>query len=111
MDDKKRKVAYFYDGEFWQTFRLYLATAYHVFLLQNSTLLDVTLIYIMSVTAAEYAGMYYGADHPMKPPRIAMTHDLILGYGLHEHLDVYVSYFLLLLEVTSHHFSPIPPKV
>lgn len=27
----------------------------------------------------------------MKPPRIAMTHDLILGYGLHEHLDVYVS--------------------
>ena len=35
--------------------------------------------------------MYYGADHPMKPPRIAMTHDLVLGYGLHEHMDVYVS--------------------
>lgn len=27
----------------------------------------------------------------MKPQRIAMTHDLILGYGLHEHMDVYVS--------------------
>lgn len=39
--------------------------------------------------AAEYAGMYYGADHPMKPPRIAMTHQLVLGYGLHEEMDVY----------------------
>lgn len=40
--------------------------------------------------AGEYAGMYYGADHPMKPPRIAMTHSLVVGYGLHEHMDVYV---------------------
>ena len=44
----------------------------------------------LCVFAADYAGFYYGADHPMKPPRIAMTHDLVLGYGLHEHLDVYV---------------------
>lgn len=36
-----------------------------------------------------YTGYYYGADHPMKPQRIAMTHSLILGYGLHEHMDVY----------------------
>jgi len=35
--------------------------------------------------------MYYGADHPMKPPRIAMTHQLVLGYDLHKHMDVYVS--------------------
>ena len=35
--------------------------------------------------------MYYGADHPMKPPRIAMAHSLIVGYGLHEKMDVYVS--------------------
>ena len=26
----------------------------------------------------------------MKPQRIAMTHQLVLGYGLHKHLDVYV---------------------
>ena len=26
----------------------------------------------------------------MKPQRISMAHDLILGYGLHEHMDVYV---------------------
>ena len=37
----------------------------------------------------DYAGMYYGADHPMKPPRIAMTHSLVVGYGLHERMDVY----------------------
>jgi hypothetical protein len=37
----------------------------------------------------DYAGMYYGADHPMKPPRIAMTHSLVVGYGLHEKMDVY----------------------
>ncbi|KDD75688.1 histone deacetylase [Helicosporidium sp. ATCC 50920] len=36
-----------------------------------------------------YTGFYYGADHPMKPQRIAMTHSLILGYGLHEHMDVF----------------------
>ena len=35
--------------------------------------------------------MYYGADHPMKPPRIAMAHSLIVGYGLQEKMDVYVS--------------------
>lgn len=38
----------------------------------------------------EYTGYYYGADHPMKPQRIAMTHALVLGYGLDEHLDIYV---------------------
>ncbi|KAL6785681.1 HDA14 [Auxenochlorella protothecoides x Auxenochlorella symbiontica] len=38
---------------------------------------------------SDYTGYYYGADHPMKPQRIAMTHHLILGYGLHEHMDVY----------------------
>jgi histone deacetylase 1/2 len=37
----------------------------------------------------DYAGMYYGADHPMKPPRIAMTHSLVVGYGLDSKMDVY----------------------
>jgi hypothetical protein len=27
----------------------------------------------------------------MKPQRIAMTHQLVLGYDLHKHMDVYVS--------------------
>ena len=29
--------------------------------------------------------------HPMKPHRMRMTNELILEYGLVEHLDVYVS--------------------
>ena len=38
----------------------------------------------------DYTGYYYGPDHPMKPQRMAMTHQLVLGYGLHQHLSVYV---------------------
>jgi histone deacetylase 1/2 len=32
---------------------------------------------------------YYKDDHPMKPERIKMTHDLIVAYGLYKHMDVY----------------------
>ncbi len=39
----------------------------------------------------DYGGFYYGADHPMKPHRLCMTHDLILAYGLHKKMDVFVS--------------------
>jgi acetoin utilization deacetylase AcuC-like enzyme len=35
--------------------------------------------------------MYYGPNHPMKPHRLSMTHSLVLGYGLHEKMEVYVS--------------------
>lgn len=28
--------------------------------------------------------MYYGDKHPMKPIRIAMAHDLIVGYKLYQ---------------------------
>ncbi len=34
--------------------------------------------------------MYYGPNHPMKPHRLSMTHSLVLGYGLHEKMEVYV---------------------
>jgi len=27
----------------------------------------------------------------MKPHRLCMTHHLVLGYGLHKHMEVYVS--------------------
>ena len=35
--------------------------------------------------------MYYGPNHPMKPHRLSMTHSLVLGYGLHEKMEIYVS--------------------
>ncbi|KAJ6229254.1 histone deacetylase rpd3 [Anaeramoeba flamelloides] len=31
----------------------------------------------------------YGGDHPMKPRRIKLAHDLITGYGLHKKMKVY----------------------
>jgi histone deacetylase 1/2 len=32
---------------------------------------------------------YYGPNHPMKPHRLCMTHNLILSYDLHKHLQIY----------------------
>ena len=32
---------------------------------------------------------YYGPNHPMKPHRLCMTHNLILAYDLHKHLQVF----------------------
>lgn len=29
----------------------------------------------------EIGGFYYGKHHPMKPHRLAMTHNLTLAYG------------------------------
>eukprot|EP00965_Chrysotila_dentata_P104796 3461169-Pleurochrysis_carterae.AAC.2 len=31
---------------------------------------------------------YYGPGHPMKPPRLQMTHNLILSYGLYRKMEV-----------------------
>jgi histone deacetylase 1/2 len=39
----------------------------------------------------EFETFYFGQNHPMKPHRLAMTHHLVLGYGLHEKMEVYVS--------------------
>lgn len=33
----------------------------------------------------------YGKEHPMKPKRIAMAHNLIVNLGFYRHLDVYLS--------------------
>mmetsp|Transcript_10284 Transcript_10284/g.17891 ORF Transcript_10284/g.17891 Transcript_10284/m.17891 type:complete len:428 (+) Transcript_10284:176-1459(+) len=38
---------------------------------------------------SDFEGFYYGPNHPMKPHRMSMAHQLLLGYGLHEHMDVY----------------------
>eukprot|EP00873_Tetraselmis_striata_P038131 jgi/Tetstr1/458395/TSEL_044833.t1 len=37
----------------------------------------------------DYNKVYYGPNHPMKPHRMCMTHHLVLGYGLHDKLDVF----------------------
>ena len=45
----------------------------------------------MAACAGEFETFYFGQNHPMKPHRLAMTHHLVLGYGLHEKMEVYVS--------------------
>eukprot|EP00127_Corallochytrium_limacisporum_P000230 Clim_evm47s7 gene=Clim_evmTU47s7 len=35
---------------------------------------------------------HYGALHPMKPHRLALTHSLVMNYGLHKYMDVYKPY-------------------
>lgn len=38
----------------------------------------------------DIGNFHYGKDHPMKPKRIAMAHELIVNYGLYKELNVYV---------------------
>lgn len=53
------------------------------------------MIYLPEVNnLADIGNYYYGQDHVMKPQRIRMTHQLIMGYGLYQHLQVFVSYNL-----------------
>lgn len=35
------------------------------------------------------SGFHYGAGHPMKPQRLALTHELVFQYGLHSRMNLY----------------------
>ena len=37
----------------------------------------------------EVGNFYYGPNHPMKPHRLAMTHELVLAYGLHTQMSMF----------------------
>ena len=41
--------------------------------------------YIYDPPVGDY---YYGANHPMKPTRLQLTHSLVFGYELHKSMDV-----------------------
>lgn len=43
----------------------------------------------------EVGSYFYGQEHPMKPFRIKMAHQLIVNYGLYRKMHVYVSHRLL----------------
>ncbi|CAK92713.1 unnamed protein product (macronuclear) [Paramecium tetraurelia] len=46
---------------------------------------------------------HYGKEHPMKPKRIAMAHNLIVNYGLYRNLDVYMNRQASLKEMEKFH--------
>jgi hypothetical protein len=43
------------------------------------------------------------AGHPMKPHRLALTHNLILNYGLYKHMRVYRPHHATFAELTAFH--------
>lgn len=42
----------------------------------------------------EVGSYYYGQEHPMKPFRIKMAHQLIVNYGLYRRMNCFVSHLL-----------------
>ena len=36
----------------------------------------------------DVGNFHFGPGHPMKPHRVAVTHDLVLNYKLHKHMTV-----------------------
>lgn len=46
---------------------------------------------------------YYGQNHPMKPHRIRMAHNLILNYGLYRRMEIYRPHKALQEEMTKYH--------
>lgn len=45
---------------------------------------------IFYLILGDVGSYYYGPEHPMKPFRIKMAHQLILSYGLYRKMSVYV---------------------
>lgn len=76
----------------------------------------------MSRTAYFYhedvSGYHYGAGHPMKPARLKLTHELVVGYDLHRALSCYRPHQASPVEMSSFHteeyvdfLSRITPEV
>ncbi|TNV80740.1 hypothetical protein FGO68_gene14297 [Halteria grandinella] len=52
---------------------------------------------------SDVGSFYYGPEHPMKPFRIKMTHQLILSYGLYKKMSVYQPHRATDLEMAAFH--------
>uniref|UniRef100_A0A915ICD5 Histone deacetylase 3 n=1 Tax=Romanomermis culicivorax TaxID=13658 RepID=A0A915ICD5_ROMCU len=51
----------------------------------------------------DVGNFHYGPHHPMKPQRMAVTHSLILNYGLTKHLQCFKSYKASALDMCRFH--------
>jgi len=52
---------------------------------------------------ADVANFHYGAGHPMKPHRLALTHNLVLAYGLYRKMEIYRPYRASEADLTTFH--------
>ncbi|TPX62585.1 hypothetical protein PhCBS80983_g00370 [Powellomyces hirtus] len=53
----------------------------------------------------EASAFHYGEGHPMKPARLALTHNLVFGYGLHEKMNCFRSRSATDEEIAHYHSS------
>jgi hypothetical protein len=68
----------FFESEFW---RPHKRISYSIYLMSKKR-----VVYFYDRDVANH---HYGENHPMKPHRLAITHNLILNYGLHKKMKVY----------------------
>lgn len=54
---------------------------------------------------ADVGNFHYGPGHPMKPHRLALTHNLVLNYGLYKKMEVYRPYRARADDMTKFHSS------
>lgn len=60
--------------------------------------------YVVSYHAnPEVERMHFGPKHPMKPWRLTLTNKIIIAYGMHEAMDVYVPRAATYQEMTEYH--------
>ena len=87
----KKKVSYFYDSTSCPLPRTVLQPFSTPLPVQPHCINACMMLRGVHAHTGEFGENYYGANHPMKPHRLCMTHHLVLGYGLHKHMEVYVS--------------------
>ena len=51
----------------------------------------------------EVEKMHFGPKHPMKPWRLTLTNKIVMAYGMHEAMDVYMSRAATSQELTQFH--------
>ncbi len=77
----KSKIAYFYDAEVGN---FYYGQVIHTRLL----LVCAPIVDVLSFCFSLIILTRLSQGHPMKPHRMRMTHNLLLHYGLHSHMEV-----------------------
>lgn len=51
----------------------------------------------------EMEKMHFGPKHPMKPWRLTLTNKIVMAYGMHEAMDVYMARAATSQELTQFH--------
>ena len=66
--------------------------------IRNSTIINIQTVRNMSLFFAEFIISMFGLlssgpNHPMKPHRLTLTHNLVFNYELHRKMEVNILFF------------------